>query len=1112
MLFMSTRDTMAKKGKDKGPAGRPGERPKGPIGKAEMIQALCTEATYNNLDQWVLDIEAYAGDTEVTETIQAINAKVEEDIYYTKLFVMELLAANAKAIDPLLLDRMAAVFTDCFPQLLAASAFFKPSKHIEINALTNGLYLQLKAASKDPAAFINGLYGTIPKEVWEQTGGHRPPTNIPLLVAMKALDNDVAGSDWPFMQALENGYDKKILLNDADRRWDFKYAFNRVLDHCPNHNDGLVLVLPYLAGVERNIADLEVVDNVLFWLTERFNLSLNDSIRLEPAVKKDLFNTVLAIAKRLKPDAKVADRLPKKVWEGIAEAMKAPSLDPDLRTFFKGILDEDKGTVGQTAASLGKDIDIQLGTLRDSTGPNERFFAVDRLRSIVTVNLVPLAPEIRDRALTAILQEAERETDRVVRNGLLSIVLESGGQSYLDACRDALEKHLEDPAWTGHSESQVNVEAYGKPYFRDYPTRTLVVIGLVSRLKGMPPDEKLRAITKKLAASDITIRHTCYTYLIGSSKGEELNRVILDLINSGFQIRAILHNRLSPLYGPPLVGGVTFILEEDEVDGLVASLKSNYKDASEDAKAKMRRILIQAPSMDLKDILAEEYRRDEPDDLVRMTDYWLQLGFLAGLGPKARDICANDPEEFIRAYTQVRLESVLEDCQVANRMGIVDIWGVMKAMGLKIDGMKLVDVVLNERLEFEAVIPALDVLREGDLDILLNRTMELFNAKLDGIERRLMVILNQFCPHIRKTHTEWYEKRWLSPLQQMVLARDYEGNYNDFWSERDRDLALMWVKEDAASDYWPHYIGILWNISDENFRIKKVVPAVLKNWRDEGLMAMGDLDRLDDPLDVISTDKALGQLYVKVWDKYEGSRETLMTRWFSLEHFVETYKDYRKAKGAKKEQLGGILIAGLTNLAYALANRYYEGKLDLDKPLPGAGPLVKAIEDFFDRETADVAGVSTHALYCLLAGGWGPFLGKVGAYVGLVETAKGASPPDGLKFTYSEESTDNSLPAILLKAIEKGHIEALGLLVRLLDTGLVSGMEGWAGSDRKYDRLMELVARAGSDPMAVAKALEGHPSLQITYIMQLRGGLAKRTGTERPKPSDFGANPIVYDL
>jgi len=1118
--FMSTRDTMVKKGKDQGPKGRPGERPKGPIGKAEMIQALCTEATYDNLDQWVLDIEAYAGDSDVTEAIKAINEKIEEDIYYTKLFIMEALAANAKTIDPAMLDKMVTLFTDHFPAHSVALAHFRPSKTIEVNALTNGLYINLRTAGRDPASFITGLFASIPKEAWDQEAENagKEPSNIPLLVAMKAMEENARGAEWPFLQGLETGYDAKIFMEDKDRRWDFKFVFDRVLDRNPSYNDQIAQYLPYLAKVGNNVADPEVIDNVLFWLTSKFCDFLMGNIGMNEPVVKDMFNAMLAVSMRLKPEARIADRLPKKVWDMLAEAMKGPKISEDLKGYFMGILDQDRGALGQTARTLEKDVEAQLGTLRTSTAPNERFFAVDRLRSILSVNLVPLAPEIRDKAMIAILEEVDKETDRMVRNGLIDLVLNAGGQEHLKVFREVLERHLDDQAWKFVSSSQVNLEPYGQLYYNNFPTRTMALMGLVSRAMDMPLDKDLRALAERLVDEpDPDIRCLCYGYILATTDADGFLKAVLGLVKSGIPFRAVLHERLRPLFGPaPIDGGIEFNVKEGDADGLVAYLKENYKDASNEAKASIRRILIQSPSKDLKEILNEEYRRTETDQVEMMTDYWLQLGFLSGLGPAVRELYAGDQEDFIRAYTQVRLETVLEDPEASARIAVVDMFGVMRAMGLKVAPMKLLNAVTNGRLSFEAITPALDVLTEGDWDNFLSETVKMFNLQLDGIEHKLSVILAQFCPYIRNKYRKWYEDKWYSILWQMVFPRSWQEEFAGFWTADDKDLLLFWLKEDARSDNFPLVLRLMWRVADQDYLIKKVVPIVTKNWMDGALEALGDMDRLEQPLDIVSQDKAFALLYEKVWQKGPKSRKALMERWFSLEHFKEAQKAFKKAKGNERSLHEKVIKAGLEGFSEAAKYRYSCAKLDPAYPLPGTGALLEVLKKVHAEDDSAEAVDATLALFCSLTAGWGPFLELAGPLSERLITAKASGKLDTSRkqfFVVTNMRWNLSLPGMLLKAIEGGHIEALQPLMRLLDNGLVTGAEGWVGSDGKYEMLMDLVVKAGGDPAAIGKALEGHQDLQLAYLLRLRKeALVAKAPGSRPKPSDFGANPIVYDL
>jgi len=1111
---------MAKKGTDKGPKVRPGERPKGPISKAQMMEALCTEATYDNLEAWVLDIEAYAGDCDVTEAIEAINKKVEEDIYYTKLFVMETLAANAKVIDPALLDKMVTILTDNFPSLRAALAHFRQSKVIEVNALTNGLYMNLRAAGKDPATFINGLFASIPKEGWdkEAENGGKEPSSIPLLVAMKAMEENMKGAEWPFLQGLEPGYDAKIFMKDPDRKWDFKFVFDRVLDRNTKYSDDIAKYLKYLARVGDVVADPEVVDNVLFWLTSRFCEFADGNLGMDEPVVKDMFNVMLALSKSLKPVAKIADRLPKKVWDTLAEAMKGPNLSEDLKGFFTGILEEDKGGTGQIAHSLEKDVDAQLGTLRTSTAPNERFFAVDRLRSILTVNLVPLAPEIRDKAMVSILEEAEKEADRLVRNGLVDLVLNAGGQEHLKALRKVLEKHLDDQAWKDISSSQVNIEPYGELYYKDLPTRNLALMGLVYKAMDMPPDEDLRALAERLVNEpDKDIPCLSYGYLLASTDGDRFHNTVLGLMNSDVPFRAVLHERFRPLFrSAPLEGGIEFNVKESDADGLVAFVKERYKDASDEVKARMRRILLQSPSKEIMDILPEEYRRNEPDEVERMTGFWLQLGFLSGLGPSVQELCIGDREDFIRAYTQLRLETVLEDSEANARIAVVDIFGVMRTMGLKVAPMKLLDAVTNERLPFEALTPALDVLTEGDWDIFLNETANLFNVKLDGIEHKLSVILANFCPYVRSKYRKWYEEKWYSILHQLVFSRSWEDNFAVFWTADDKELLLFGLKEDAGMGHYPLLLRLMWRVADQDYLKKKVVPVVTKNWTDEALEALGDMDRLGQPLDIVSEDKAFALLYDKVWQKLPECRKALMERWFSLEHFKEARKALKKAKGDERRLLEKAIKAGYEGLSEAAKYRYSFGNLDPTQSLPGSGPLMEVLRKVLAEDDSDEAVDATKALFCSLTAGWGPFLELAGPLSERLIAAKASGKLDTARkqfFTVANDLWDLSLPGMLLKAVEAGHIEALHPLMRLLDNGLVNGAEEWVGSDGRYQNLMDLVVKAGGDPKAVGKALEGHQELQLAYLLSLRKeALAGKAPGSRPKPSDFGANPIQYDL
>ena len=1096
-----------------------GSRPKGPIGKDDMVKVLCSDATYDFLDQWDKDIYFYAEGSDVTDTIRAVNEKVEEDIYYSKLFVMELLAANAKVIDESLLDKMVRLFCDNFTQLRAASAHFIPSKEIEMSALTGGFYLQLKKARKDPAAFLKELVGSIPKEVWDGFSGSmlEERSTIPLLVAMKAVEDNLRGAEWAFLQGLATGYSRKVMFLDEDTRWDFKYNFNKVLDLGTGYNSKMAAYVPFLVKVETIIADPEVKDDLFFWLSARFEDLLQGDISSNEELLKDLFNVMLALSKDLKPQARPADRFPPKLWDTLSEAMKGPAMSSDTKAFFAGILNEDKGTQGQTVTYLGNDIEAQLAVLRSSSAPNERFLALDRLRSILVVNLVPLSQQIRDLALGTALSEAEKETDRLVRNGLIDLVLEAGGPEHMKALRSLLEKHLDDPAWKDVSETQVNAEPYGELYYKDFPSRTVALMGIVSKSMNAPPDDEIKALAERLSTdSSPEVQCLCNGYLLMSTEGEDFYKTVLRLIESDLPLRAVLSQRLKPLFtSEPMDGGVQFEIKEDQAQELASFLMLHYRDASEQAKARMRRLLLQLPSADLREVFIDETKYRGQDEQDQFISLWLGLDFLEALGPKASTVFAGDLEVPIRVWAQVALEALLEDPEAKAKIATVDIFKVMKELGLKLAPMKLVGAVLNDRLTFDSVIPALEVLTEGDWDIFLNETVNLFNAKLDGIEVRLDLILTKFCRYIRDKHTKWYEGRWFSPLSQMVLARSVGGTFMGFWTEKDRELALFWVKEDHESNNWSVYIAILWNISDEDYRIKKVVPAILKNWREDALWALGELDRLDEPLDVISTDKALAVLYGKVWDKFPDSRKALMERWFSTEHFVWAYRRREKAKKDEKAQLEEVLNAGLTELTNRISSRCRNGVLDLSKPFAGSGPLVEILEEIVEDEPVSIDGLCSLAMYCLLLGGWVPFLGKIETYVEKVLKAQkeGKRPSDELKFVYSDDPNDNSLPALLLRAIGEEHVEALGPLMRLIDGKLLTGMEGWAGMDGKYNRLIELLAGTKGAPANILKDLEGHEELRLAYLLKLRKDTQSvQSHGPRPRPSGFGANPILYDL
>jgi hypothetical protein len=1088
--------------------------PKMPISKAEMAKALCKEGTYDAIEAWMSEIGFFAQESDVTDVLKAINKNIDEDIYYTKLLVMLTLAAKARSIDAILLDRLATLFTDNLTALRAASSHYGPET-FSIDEITNGLFLNLKRAANDPKAFVNGLLSTVPKEEWDKLAQEEGAvrSNIPILVAMKAIEDDIPGAQWSFLQALATGYDAKLFYEDDDMKWDFKFCLNRALDRNPGYNETVSAYIPYLAAVVHRVRDPAVKDDVLFWLSSRFLDLLTGNRSMDEVLLKTLFNSMLELSKSLKPDTKVADRFPFKVWDTLAEAMKGTGLGPETKEFFAGIIRNEEWTVGRTAKVLGDDIEAQLKVLRISTAPNERFIAVDRLRLILSMNLIPLSPKIRSEAIEIIFAEVKKEADRIVRNGLIELVLGAGLKEHVKAMIALLRERSDDRTWIDLSASEVSTEPFGDLFYKDLPTRTLTLMGVVVRSLEEPLDEDLVDLAERLSMDqDPKLRFQCYRYLLSCTNGDRFVKAALEIVKGDLPFRVIVHEGLRPLFGPdPIEGGLEFSVKEQDISRLVSALKGTYDGSSDEVKARMRRILIQVPSEELKDVFYQDITGALPFPQEGMTDAWLQLGFLLALGPKVQTMYESDKLIVVRAYTQARLERVLNDTDLGSRLSIVNIFKVMKDLGLKIAPMKLVDAVLNNKMSFEQARPALDVIQEDEWNSFLSETVDLFNAKLDGIEHRLDLILTKFCNYIRETRTKWYEQKWHNILTQMVLGRSVGGTFMGFWTAKDRELALFWVKEDHESTNWSVYIAILWNISDEEYRLKKVVPAVLKNWRDDGLWALGELDRLDQPLDVISTDKALATLYSKVWDKYPDSRKALMERWWSTEHFVEACKDLKKAKKDAKVQQQEIIDAGLEWLSHALIGRYRDGRYDPAVPLEGTGPLIKALEDFLDNNPFDSNGSYTRAFFCTLAGGWEPFLGRLNDYIQKVvdEVAKGTK----VEYVYSDEPNDDSLPAFLLKALEQGHIEALRPLMQIVDNHLVVGMEGWSGSDGRFERLTDLLAQASLGPVDVAKALDGHQELQMAYLLKVRkGSLKVMSGEKRPNPMDFGMNSIIYEL
>ena len=113
----------------------------------------------------------------------------------------------------------------------------------------------------------------------------------------------------------------------------------------------------------------------------------------------------------------------------------------------------------------------------------------------------------------------------------------------------------------------------------------------------------------------------------------------------------------------------------------------------------------------------------------------------------------------------------------------------------------------------------------------------------------------------------------------------------------------------------------------------------------------------------------------------------------------------------------------------------------------------------------------------------------------------------------TQPTPDPTLPTLLIKALELGHLDVLKPLLELMDAGIITGADELTGPDKTYGPLIDLIDKSSKDPLAVAKMLECHQEIQIAYIMRLRKERVSPSGNaKRPRPEDFGATPIEYLL
>jgi len=432
----------------------------------------------------------------------------------------------------------------------------------------------------------------------------------------------------------------------------------------------------------------------------------------------------------------------------------------------------------------------------------------------------------------------------------------------------------------------------------------------------------------------------------------------------------------------------------------------------------------------------------------------------------------------------------------------------------------------------------LDTMKDAPSDT-QNNIDGLVREILEGVSRCQLIPTEESTgvTRYREMLPDWFVENWREKFTDAIIERvssDPENTeFRFFWN-------CLFVPEDVpmlfkAFSSLPISKGkfnilqkIWWTDSSEHLE-HEIVPYLLENWYPEYIYYIGNFDTSQEEhifKDQFTEDTAFNKLYAQVWKKYPDSRPALIGEYFSLEHFLTAYEEY-KTNAIKREYLDTI-TSGLEGLHDSLYRHlhYRTGEDPLIVEVVSRARAIPINEDSNEKRLFDALfematewkepGLSAWAFLSL------KYFGIPHAVRALPQLADNLLEAK-IKRAHDFENNPvfhlkgkfRNLPGFLLELLERGELSALESILTMIDNGILSGTERYY-PDRKdgYYMLFHTMEKGCSDPARIMKALKDWPLLRDAFLQYIRQERSNQHKTENRRllPEDLGLPPKEYKI
>jgi len=1091
------------------------------IGIYDLIDDIIDSAI-EDLSWWFPVLEFFSSGTNPTKAIRKMNVTWNEDIFYSKLKVMSIMAIEGRMCESNLLKKL---YENLITYSISSNSFeeeryYHGGVRWGISGVTFSSLIDRIALKIDDLEYLISKYESLIPEDNANKIDKQALYSFPRLFQYFEL----LSFNEPAMDTILLSLDNiiKYISEFKQKEWwslfsDFVVKlFDKLLSETVKSKP-----LYYSRCLEIIKDQQNVLTEIQCNLIQGLLHIDKDKISIQPKKILVIIRFILQIDKILQGDEEnLNQNLNPKLLDWMKTIIYMDDLDDELRrTLFNLLMDdpkiiEDFSPDGfpspKSKVSRGTYfLTRMIWELENESDPQSKW---ERIIRIGSPFFFPYQRDTKLEFISSISDSIQRlmdkEKDTVIRNGLIVLINKFGVYESFSRLMEIQEKYRDDPIWSNNIDTDISKEEAGNhfgPITRYIPVHSPSNTFLTSILLRSKRDKDFVKQTE--IALDLLENGTrdqaqnAFDFIMDFCDMDVKMEALYWLFRSDYPFQIyILDHSGTPQIDPRIFRNVfTIVLDMEDFADLCTRLMPFYGEDDE-VKNGVNRVLIMYPGLADERVLFDSMEFDKEGHLANVI-----LNYIVTI--ISRDLIRFHKETIdkIKEYSLIVFEKFIMKQQgttIRRNEVVTNLLFVLSYFNIKLPFRDIINVICEINIPNENNLHFF--LRLYDIDD-WNTLKEMINETLRspeqdiGLYNRYFELLNIYRNIEGNDYHNWKSEFHKNIIELCISAEEVPfliWNLRDFFCEEDLPFLVEVFRKYKDHSIGPYLRTLIFELSSMDFlnnyiliNVTDYIPIVYDYFM--GYLEIGS----------ISDNEKYNLLYNTIWDLYPEERSKLIKHKFSSEHFIRLID---------KDPDEPIMLDGLRSLSKACSNCVIDNIDVKIHQSEHVEKIIDQIEEIF--LVSEDPSILADCLVIIKALNPTSFTHYFKHYNDMILNLFKENKIDlkNDQFINPEKMTTISYPFFIMDQIADGNLEFVDYIMRFIEEEIFTKSKEYIShNDDQYHRIGTSICRGARTTDEIMSIISRYPILfdsiksEITYLFR-GSGYFSREGMGLPE--------ILYDL